>query len=158
MKSHSPTRLLSVLSLIVILAIMAGCSKKEYDPVKAVKALIPDIQKALNSRDLKALKDMGTKSFEPEQFVDDVFRHGVEGDVSLAFQRLRSLPGEAMLVVRANFGPNGSGGSKELTINFVGKDELKVNTYALVDKVIPSSPDEDILKKAPADSATSDVP
>ena len=158
MKALLSIRVLLVLSLAVMAAAMAGCSKKEYDPVEAVKSQIPEIVQALNTRDLQALKDLGTDRFEPESFVDDVYRHGVRGDVAPTFQRLRSLPGEAKLVVTASFGPNGSGGVKELTINFVGKDELKMDTYSLVDKVLPPPVNEDIMKKAPSDSAKPDTP
>ena len=156
-KKFKSTHTMTALVFVLVLACLAGCSKKEFDPVASVKAQIPEIAKAINSRDLDALKDMGTDRFDPERFMDDMYRHGVRGDVSLALKRVRYVPHEAKMVVKASFGPDGSGGVKELTINFVGENEMKMDTYLLKDETLPPPLEEDILKQTPTDTSKADA-
>jgi hypothetical protein len=116
---------------------LTGCSKPPVDPVEQAKALIPKVADGLNRRDIGALKDLGTANFEPNRFITDVFAHGVRGDVTLSLTRFRQVPGENRLVLGATFGPNGSGGAKDLTLILAGEKELKIDTYTLADVSIP---------------------
>jgi hypothetical protein len=126
----------------VVLALgllLIGCGKKEEeDPLDYMKALIPKIEAALNSRDIPALKKLGTPTFEANRFITDVFSRGVRGDVSLALARFRDVPGQVRLEMHAKFGVDGKGGQKRLTIYFSDvKKPFKMDTYSLRDVMIP---------------------
>ncbi len=145
------------LSLLVLLAlsgvVLSGCSKKKVDPIEYVKAMIPRIQKGLNDRDIPALRDMGTTKFEANGFINDVYSRGVRGDVSLALIRVRYVPGDLHMILRATFG-GGSGGVKELTLYFAGENKWKIDTYGLRDTSIPPPlPGENILDSVPPQAA-----
>jgi hypothetical protein len=125
-------------ALLLTAAAIAGCSKKPVDPIEYVKALIPKIQDGLNRRDIAGLQALGRSKFEANRFITDVFTHGVEGDVSLSLARIRHVTGEVSLSMNAAFGPDGSGGLKELKIQFGGgDDEWKITTYTLRDLSLP---------------------
>jgi hypothetical protein len=124
-------------ALIFVIAGLTACSKPPVDPVEQTRILIPKVADGLNRRDIGALKDLGTKTFEPNGFIADVFAHGVSGDVTLTLKRFRQVPGENRLMLSASFGPNQSGGLKELTLMLTGEKILKIDTYTLVDINIP---------------------
>lgn len=132
-------RRLTVLSTIVLLgAVLAGCPKPPLDPVEQCRILLPKITEGINKHDLAALKELGTDAFDPNVFVRDVFAHGYSGEVTLAFQRYRSVPGESRLVINVEFGQGQSGGVKELTLYLAGDKKLKIDTYSLSDIKLPS--------------------
>lgn len=132
------TRRFDLLSvLVVVVAGLIACAKPPVDPVEQTRILVPKVADGLNRRDIGALKDLGTSNFEPNGFIADVFGHGVRGDVTLTLRRFRQVPGENKLMLSASFGPNQSGGLKELTLMLTGEKVLKIDTYTLVDIEIP---------------------
>ncbi|GAB4325826.1 MAG: hypothetical protein Kow0074_19890 [Candidatus Zixiibacteriota bacterium] len=138
--------------------LIVGCGKKEdVDPVVELKNRIPAIEKAINTRDLEALADMGTDFFDPEPFLNDLYSHGVRGDVTLRFQRVRMFPDEAELTLIAHFGRNSSGGIKELMFGLKGED-YKINTYTLRDRSIPPPINNDAMEEPREDTATAADP
>jgi len=152
------SKAVSLLLLIAAYCIaVAGCGKKEeVDPVEYVKAMIPDVQKGLNDRDIAALKELGTSKFEANRFITDVFSRGVHGDVSLALTRVRYVPGDLHMILRATFG-GGTGGIKELTLYFAGENKWKIDTYSLKDKSIPPpEPGENVFDSLPPQAAPTD--
>ncbi|MBI5867315.1 MAG: hypothetical protein HZB43_03355 [candidate division Zixibacteria bacterium] len=134
---HIMRRYLILSVLIVLGAQLAGCSRP-VDPVEQCRVLIPKLTDAINKHDLYALKDLGSDKFEPNNFVKDLFAHGYSGAVTIAFQRFRAVTGENRMTVNVGFGPNQSGGLKELTIYFTGEKKLKIDTYSFSDVRLPS--------------------
>ncbi len=153
---HTLTLLLSILIATSALVLL-GCGKeKEVDPVEYVKTLIPAVEKGLNNRDIAGLKALGTAKFEANRFITDVFSRGVHGDVSLAMTRVRYVPGDLHMILRATFG-GGEGGVKELTLFFAGEKKWKIDTYSLRDKSIPpAEPGENVFDSLPAQAAPTD--
>lgn len=147
----------SLLALLAFCGIaLSGCSKTKVDPVEYVKAMIPQVEKGLNDRDIPGLKGIGTGEFDPDGFITDVFSRGVRGDVSLALVRVRYVPGDLHMILRATFG-GGSGGVKELTLFFAGEDDWKINTYRLRDTSIPPpEPGENVFDSLPPQTAPTD--
>jgi hypothetical protein len=143
--------------LALCFLLLSGCSKKEVDPVEYAKAMIPQIQDGLNKRDIAALQELGTSNFEANGFITDVFTHGVGGDVVLSMIRVRHVPGNLFMILRATFG-DGSGGVKELTIYFAGEKKWKIDTYSLRDKAIPEAePRENVFDSLPPQTAPADT-
>ena len=130
-------RFIILSALVLVTAVLTGCSKPPVDPVEQARAMIPKVADGLNRRDIGALKDLGTAGFEPNRFITDVFAHGVRGDVTLSMKRFRQVPGENKLFLSATFGPDQSGGIKELTLILTGEKVLKIDTYVLADIAIP---------------------
>lgn len=153
--------LLTTLVLLFGATLFQGCGEEEeIDPVVGIKAKIPVIERALNTRDLETLEEMGTDRFEPDRFVEDVFSHGVQGDVLLRFQRVRVFPGESELTLIAHFGERSQGGIKELTIGLAGED-FKLDSYSLRDRSLPSTQEKDDILEEPRrldDTATAADP
>ena len=158
-RRHSPAIAQGISWLVLLAACciaLAGCSKKEEDPVEYVKAMIPKIQQGLNDRDIAGLKSLGTSKFEANRFITDVFAHGVHGDVTLELVRVRSVPGDVRLILRALF-DGGQGGVKELSLFYAGERDWKIDTYSLRDKSLPEpEPGDNVFDSLPPQTAPTD--
>lgn len=126
------------LAAVVLLAAVAGCAKKEKDPLDSIKALIPVIEAKLNKRDLAGLKGMGTVAFESNAMVIDVFGEHVRDSVSLSLSRIQMDGADATLILNMSSHER-AGEMRELHIFLKGDGKWKIDRYDI------SAPQADTL-------------
>jgi len=110
----------------------AGCARKRTDPVDALKAMVPQIEAALNRRDIAALQRFGTPHFASNRLVVDVFGANPTDTVDLRVKHLVQMPGEAQLVLRIVSGTEQvKGAGRLLTLQMAGNGKWRIDGYTI---------------------------
>jgi hypothetical protein len=120
----------------------AGCDRKRTDPVDALKALVPQIEAALNRRDIAALQRLGTPHFASNRLIIDVFGANPADTVDLRVKHLVQMPGEAQLVLSTVSGTEQvKGAGRLLTLQMVGNGEWHIDGYTVSPDLPPDDAD-----------------
>ncbi|MEW5700849.1 MAG: hypothetical protein AB1792_01280 [Candidatus Zixiibacteriota bacterium] len=108
-----------------------GCARKRTDPVDTLKAMIPQIEAALNRRSITALQRLGTPRFSANRLLIDVFADAAGDTADLRIKHLSLTLGEAELILAVALASDSSSPARELTLHLVGQREWRIDTFAV---------------------------
>lgn len=87
------------LAIGVLVWAISGCTAEEKDPIDQIKDLVPGIEERLNDRDRSGLRRMGTKVFDPDRLLVELFAGNDRDSVDLALSRVQIDGPEATLLI-----------------------------------------------------------
>jgi hypothetical protein len=127
---------LAIASLLLV-GLFSGCSREKVDPVVQIRALVPEIATALNSRDIAGLRRLGTSNLEANRLIVEVFPDGGADSITFRFKKVVMEGDDAALFVQMGSSDELADPAPELVFDLVGNGHWRIDAFRLIEPLAP---------------------